>query len=225
MLLLFAALVPGSAPNAAAATKAAVKGAARTDGPFWAGHPDTTAFQKMENQRLERAKVLIDKMVAVKGKRTIENTLRPYDDALIELEAVASQSSLVENVHPDAALRSAAEALSQKAEAFSTALTLNHQVYEALAGVDLAGADRETKYYVEKTLREFRLRRRRQGRRDAREGDEAARRAGRDRTGVLAQHPRGRAHASRSKDARELDGLPAGLHRAPQARCERRRSS
>jgi thimet oligopeptidase len=54
-------------------------------------------------------------------------------------------------------MRAAAEIENQKVSAFSTSLSLNHEVYNALAALDLDGADEVTRYYVEKTLRDFRL--------------------------------------------------------------------
>ena len=128
-----------------------------TDAPFWAGHPGPDAFRTMEEQRLEHARVLIAKISAVTGSRTAENTLRVYDDALIELDAAASQASLIENVHPDSAIRTVAEKLSQEASALSTELSLNRDVYDALSAIPSAGLDAETRYYLEKTLRDFRL--------------------------------------------------------------------
>ena len=40
-------------------------------------------------------------MLAVTGKRTIENTLKPYDQMLTYLDAVANQAGLIKEVHPD----------------------------------------------------------------------------------------------------------------------------
>src|SRR5882672_4560235 len=122
IMFLFCAALPSLPGGSDAATGAAKPKKAPVDQPFWTGKPDTTAFEKMQAARLAHAQVLIDQMAAAKGPRTIANTLQPYDDALLELDAVASQSSLMENVHPDPALRKTAEQMSQKADAFSTAL-------------------------------------------------------------------------------------------------------
>jgi len=59
-------------------------------------------------------------MLAVTGKRTIENTLKPYDQMLTYLDAVANQAGLIKEVHPDESVRTAAEKISQWAEAFDT---------------------------------------------------------------------------------------------------------
>lgn len=127
------------------------------DAPFWTGQRDAATFIKLQDDRLERAKESLDRMLAVTEKRTIENTLKPYDEMMTYLDAVANQVSLIKEVHPDDSVRTAAEKISQKAEAFNTEVSLNRAVYDAIAALDLAGADAETRYYVERTLRDFRL--------------------------------------------------------------------
>jgi thimet oligopeptidase len=127
------------------------------DAPFWTGMPDAATFTKMQEERLAKAQQLLDQILAFKGKRTIANTLKPYDEVLIYLDAAGSQSGLIQEVHPDEGVRNAAEKESQKVQAFYTDLSLNRAVYDALASLDLKGADAETRFYVEKTLRDFRL--------------------------------------------------------------------
>jgi len=39
--------------------------------PIWSSKPDVNAFEKIENDRLETAKRSIDRIVAVKGAKTI----------------------------------------------------------------------------------------------------------------------------------------------------------
>jgi thimet oligopeptidase len=141
------------------ALSAATIGAAgkSEDAPFWTGKPDAATFTKLQDERLVRAQQTLDRMLAVKDKHTIENTLTLYDEVLTYLDAAGSQSGLIQEVHPDEAVRNAAEKASQKVEGFLTDLSLNRAVYDALSSMDLKGADPETRYYVEKTLREFRL--------------------------------------------------------------------
>ena len=93
---------------------AAAKGAETA--PFWSAKATAASFAKLQDERLERARAIVDKMIAAQGKRTIENALRPYDDFLLELDAVSSQADLMANVHPDSAIRAAAEVAGQKAE-------------------------------------------------------------------------------------------------------------
>ncbi|MGI8468328.1 MAG: M3 family metallopeptidase [Pyrinomonadaceae bacterium] len=127
------------------------------DKPFWTNEFDAETFGKLQDERLEKAQKAIDGMLAVKENRTIENTLAPYDEALIFLDAAGEQSNLMTEVHTDAEFRAATEKISQKVSAFATDLSLNRDVFDAISALDLNGADAETKYYVEKILRNFRL--------------------------------------------------------------------
>ena len=123
----------------------------------WASKPDVTAFEKMENDRLAAAQASIDKVVAAKGARTIENTLAPFDEAVRQINSTAYLAGLMQQVHPEAAFRDHATAMVTKASAAQTALSLNHEVYAALAALDLSKADAATRYYVQRQLLEFRL--------------------------------------------------------------------
>jgi thimet oligopeptidase len=123
----------------------------------WATRPDVPAFEKMENDRLTAAQTSIDKLVAVKGARTIDNTLVLFDEAIRQVNSAAYLAGLLEQVHPDAAFRDHATTMLTKASAAATAINLNHDVYNALAALDLSQADSATKHYVERQLLEFRL--------------------------------------------------------------------
>src|SRR3982750_2748084 len=138
---------------------AAGRASARTsdDAPFWTGRPTAALFEKAMNEHLAKAQEALDRLLAVKGKRTIENTLKLYDEILIHLDSAAFQSDLIQNVHPDPNVRASAEKENKQASAFATALSLNRGVYDALAALDRLGADQETRYYVERTVRDFKL--------------------------------------------------------------------
>ena len=125
--------------------------------PLWASKPDVAAFEKLENDRLGSAQRSIDTLTSVKGSRTIENTLAPFDEAVRQVNAAAYFATLMQQVHPDAAFRDHATAMVAKASAAQTAISLNRDVYNALASLDLAQADAATQYYVKRQLLEFRL--------------------------------------------------------------------
>jgi thimet oligopeptidase len=124
---------------------------------IWASKPDIAAFEKIETDRLAAGQRAIDTMLAAKGPRTIENTLVPYDEAVHQNNSAAYFAGLMEQVHPDAGFRDHATAMVTKASAAQTAIALNHDIYNALAALDLSKADAATKYYVQRQLLEFRL--------------------------------------------------------------------
>jgi thimet oligopeptidase len=125
--------------------------------PVWSAKPDVAAFEKMENDHLAAAQRAIDQVVAVKGSRTIDNTLAPYDEAIRRLNAASYFSALMQQVHPDVAFRDHATAMTTKVSSAQTALSLNRDVYQALSSLDVSKADAATRYYVQRQLLEFRL--------------------------------------------------------------------
>jgi thimet oligopeptidase len=125
--------------------------------PVWSTKPGIAAFDKMENDRLAAAQRSIEELVAVTGARTIENTLVPYDEAIRQLNSAAYFSSLMQQVHPDTAFRDDATKMTVKVSGAQTALSLNPAVYKALASLDVSKADAATRYYVKRTLLEFKL--------------------------------------------------------------------
>ena len=130
------------------------KTATKTSGPT----TDLTGLNSYnENiQRIANAKQTLAKILAVQGARTIENTLVPYNQLLLDLDAAYSNSGLFGNVHPSEEVRNKALEQEQEIDKFSTELSLNVELFSALKAVDIKGADSETKFFVEKTLRNFR---------------------------------------------------------------------
>jgi thimet oligopeptidase len=140
-----------------AATAAGAQDLLQAQPSVWSTKPDVAAFEKMENGRLDAAQRSIDKIVAGKGQRTAVNTLSHYDEVLRQLNAALYFSTLMEAVHPDAAFRDHATAMTRKVSAAESALSLNRDVYRALAAIPTDHADPVTKYYLQRQLLEFRL--------------------------------------------------------------------
>jgi thimet oligopeptidase len=128
--------------------------------PWSAGSNGTVglaAFDTWAAVRLQQFQQNIDELLSVRGVRTIENTLRPFDNAQAQLGVAGQQASLLDSVHPDKAIRDQAQALTQKVSEIGTLLSLNREVYTALNAIDLAGADPATRHYLERTLLQYRL--------------------------------------------------------------------
>ncbi len=124
---------------------------------MWLTRPDVAAWEKIENDHLAAGQKAIDTLLAEKGPRTIENTLVAYDQAIRENNTAGYFAGLMEQVHPDANFRDHATAMLTKVSAAQTAIALNHDVYNALAALDLSQTDAATRYYVQRQLLEFRL--------------------------------------------------------------------
>jgi len=140
-----------------ATTMAVAQGAVSDPLHIWVGNPNAAQARAWADAHLAAAQAQIDALLAVKGERTVENTLRPFDEAQRELDLAGSGASLLTNASPNKELRDLGDEVSQKVSAQATALGLNPDVYHALQAVDAAAADKATKYYLDHTLLEYRL--------------------------------------------------------------------
>ena len=121
------------------------------------GHIDAPGLESWVQGRLAWQRQQIDRLLAVEGKKTLENTLRPYDDVVATLSAAGSLASLLDSVYPDKEVRDKARELTQTVAEAATALSLNQEVYHALVAVDMTSADPATAHYVSQTLLNYRL--------------------------------------------------------------------
>ena len=101
-------------------------------------------FISASNADLTRAREAVLRLKA--GGAALEQ----WDQAVAALSDASARASVARNAHPDAAMRDAAEKCEQEVEALSTALSLDPDIYAALAAVK--GDD----FYLQRTLRDFR---------------------------------------------------------------------
>jgi thimet oligopeptidase len=125
--------------------------------PFWTGHPDGATFERAVEARLSRARGILAELLAVTARRTVGNTLVPYDNLMRELDRASSQTGLIREVHPDSTVRQAAERGGQRVSALATEISLDRRVFDAIRAMDLEAADPVTRHYVDRILRDFRL--------------------------------------------------------------------
>ena len=123
----------------------------------WISARDASSLEAWVNQRLAEEKADIDKLIAVTGPRTVENTLVPFDDAENQLTLAGNNANLLYSMADSAPIRDKAQALEAVISSAGTDLGLNQKVYAALAAVPLPADDPATKHYLEHTLLEYRL--------------------------------------------------------------------
>jgi thimet oligopeptidase len=123
----------------------------------WAPNLTPDALESWVRSRLDRHQQALDQLVAEQGPRTLDNTLRAYDDAVAELAATGSQVGLLDSVHPDKAIRDTAQAQAQIIAHAGVNLALNQQVYKALSQISAEDAEAATRHYLDRTLLQYRL--------------------------------------------------------------------
>ncbi len=101
--------------------------------------------------KLEEAKQLL---ASIKTRRG--DTMVLANDLAIALDSLMATASLYQSVHPDLAMREAAEQIEQETSKFATELSLDKGFYEAVSAMNEASLDAEGKRWREHTLRDFR---------------------------------------------------------------------
>ena len=114
------------------------------------------AFLESSRADMVRARAEVDQIKTGPPDRDRIQTLEAYDSALLALADAAARASLCRNVHPDPAMRDAADRSEQEVNALATELSLDRGLYDALASIDPSGLDPATAYFLEKSLRDFR---------------------------------------------------------------------
>lgn len=114
-------------------------------------------LQAWVDARLATEKADLDKLAAVHGPRTVENTLRPFDDAQDELSLAGNNAALMFSLADTAPMRDKGQALLAAVSQADTELSLNRQVYDALTAIPLTGLDPATHHYISRSLLEYRL--------------------------------------------------------------------
>ena len=130
--------------------------------PWDGGELTAESLKGWVSDRLEASDAAIAALLAVEGKRTPENSLRLYDVALEQLNLAGAQAGVLNSVAPEKAIRDQAQEEAQRISLAGSMLSLNRAVYDALAAIDLTGADgaevsAATRHFVEKTLLSYRL--------------------------------------------------------------------
>src|SRR5256884_432341 len=111
------------------------------------------AFVRASSEDLQRAKAAVARL---KAQPPSLQSLRAWDEASSAISNASARASLLRSVHPDAAMRDAGERCEQEAEALSTELALDPEVYAPLSRIDASGEDEDTRWYLFRVLRDFR---------------------------------------------------------------------
>jgi thimet oligopeptidase len=109
---------------------------------------------------IAEAKAVVDEMVAPKGSRIFENTLRPLDRVDDLMHHTFVDYAFMGYVHPDKAVRSAAKDAEEKRDKFGVELIfrddLNAAVQEYAATEEAAGLEGERARFLEFVIRDLR---------------------------------------------------------------------
>ena len=106
--------------------------------PFWTPPDSAEAVAAANRAELDKARAARDQLLSVKGKRTIANTLAVYDEIRRYVGRAAS-AGLLDDLSPNKAIRDAATTASQETQKFSTEISLDPRIYQALGALEGIG--------------------------------------------------------------------------------------
>ncbi|MGA8162642.1 MAG: M3 family metallopeptidase, partial [Acidobacteriaceae bacterium] len=124
--------------------------------PAGTGSVNPEALTSWVEDRLQRHRDAVARVTS-SASRDLDTTLRAYDDAIAELATVGSLTGLLHSVYPEKPVRDKAQDLLQTIAQAGVELSLNRDVYQALAAIDAGSADPATKHYLDRTLLQYRL--------------------------------------------------------------------
>lgn len=99
----------------------------------------------------------IDTLIAQEGERTVSNTLLPFEEIKVRIENYETQLSFFVDLHEQDAVRDASRNALQAIDGFiTTRVSLNVDLYEALAAVEVSSSDVQTVRVHDNLMRDFR---------------------------------------------------------------------
>ena len=118
------------------------------------GTPD--AFLAAARADQDHARAEIARLKAMPAPRNPLATLQAYDTALGALDDAAARASVARNSHPDPRMRDAGDLCEQELEALRLKISLDREIYDALASLDVKGLDADARHFHFRVLRSFR---------------------------------------------------------------------
>ena len=124
--------------------------------PFYPAGLDAPMLARLVDGHLADANAALERVAAVRGRRTAANTLRPFDDANNALTQARGLAGIATQVHPDSAVRAEGARAEERIARFRTGFEADARVARAFAALDTARLSKEEKVLVARVRRDYR---------------------------------------------------------------------
>ncbi len=124
--------------------------------PVYPAGLDAAKLARLVDGYLAEARASVERLAAVRGRRTADNTLRPFDDANNALENAGGLATIATQVHPDSAVRAGGVTAQERITLFRAEFAADPRVARAFAALDTTVLTAEEKLLVARTLRDYR---------------------------------------------------------------------
>jgi thimet oligopeptidase len=108
------------------------------------------------SRKLDQANTRFNILESLPPPFTVDSLLKPVDQLLIDIDNDTGMTYLLNNVHPDTNLQTAADTCIQDFSNLLTEIGLSKPLYERLQQVDADGYQADTQRYLTELLRDFR---------------------------------------------------------------------
>lgn len=135
----------------------AVPAGSATDIRIDPGVSEARALTEICAAGLSEATRIFDDLERHRGPATVENVLEPYNDLLLVLFDGGQQAVLMQRVHPEPGIRRAAADCERRFSALQNRVQLSRPLYDLVRRIPIDDVDRETRRFIDLTLRDFRL--------------------------------------------------------------------
>jgi thimet oligopeptidase len=128
----------------------------RNPPPLYPGPLDSAAVATLVDHNLAAARRSYDAMLAVRDRRTAQNTLRPWDNALNRAWEAEGLAQIALHVHPDSVVRAEGLRAVERVSRFRTEITTDPRAAGAFQAVDTVALSPEERLLTRRALRDFR---------------------------------------------------------------------
>jgi Zn-dependent oligopeptidase len=126
-----------------------------TSDPAYPAGLDAAMLARLVDARLAEARVAVDRLVAVQARRTVANTLRPYDDALNAIQIAERLARIGIQLHPDAAVRAEGSRAEERVSRVRADVAVDPRVAAAFAALDTKALTPEEQLLVARVRRDY----------------------------------------------------------------------
>jgi thimet oligopeptidase len=124
--------------------------------PLYPGPIDSTGLARLVDENLAAARKSYDGMLAVGGRRSAANTIRPWDEALERAGEAQGLAEIALNIHPDSTVRQEGTRALERVSRFRNELNTDPRAVRAFQALDTTALTPVERLLVSRAIRDFR---------------------------------------------------------------------
>jgi Zn-dependent oligopeptidase len=122
--------------------------------PVYPAGLDAPTLARLVDARLADARAAMERLVAVRARRTVANTLSPFDDAVNAVQIAEGLARIAAQLHPDSAVRAEGLRAKDRVSRLRAELAVDSRIARAFAALDTKALTPEEKLLVARVRRD-----------------------------------------------------------------------